>query len=611
MTLYSRLQAGIARCHSPVCYKTRQLIVIFPRCVPVAGRGTVVEILEHITDIMSEKFQIENVNQKEWAVLSPRRFNGLYVLASHMLCLMAFACLRFQLVAQPLSLWSPITNLTSMTKLDDGRYIGIGGVGVFRSSNQGRDWTRLNYPSNGRNGQGVGFAVVAGGGLLFVSSIDDGIWLSRDGGDSWAPTGPVRGSFGTGSPSIAFNGSDFIAGYGGWPRGVYRWDGSAWLQKLSNGKDGNSVIALPNGRFLVGMFDGGGTYSSDDGGNSWVLRSDASLYLCQADGVIYGFDSESQVRRSLDTGNTWSLWGKPTNAYPQFNGGLTASRNNQLLVGSYGSGLWSTTDGTVWLRLSTNSAHANPVVIDTKLFVCSAEGLFVLNEPTFPRVATAVPQIINGFIVGIEIADGGSGYTNAPNITFIDPSGSGASAQAFISNGIVRNISILSPGHAYSPETRILIDEPPFPPVQAKGLATWMNGSVISVTLTDGGHGYGDAPPPVYFLGGGGSGATGFASVSNGIVTGITMTHGGGGYTAAPKVLIAAPPGYPSLSVAISQVRVAMTLPVGYNYQLQATTDMGKFWSNIGSPFLATNSPVTEILDVTLDQQLFRVVQTP
>jgi hypothetical protein len=570
----------------------------------------VLRTLESITHIMSEKYQNKNFNQEERAVLPPRRFNGLYALTSHMLWLMAVACLRFQLVAQPLSLWSPITNLTSMVKLDDGRYIGIGGVGVYRSSNQGRDWTRLNYPSTGRNGQGIGFAAVAGGGMLFVSSIDDGIWLSRDGGDSWLATGPVQGSFGTGSPSIAYNGTDFVAGYGGWPRGVYRWNGSAWQQKLFNGKDGDSVIALPNGRFLVGMFDGGGTYSSDDGGTSWVLRSDATSYLCQSGGVIYGFDSESQVRRSLDNGNTWSLWGKPTNAYPQFNGGLTVFRNNELFVGSYGSGLWSTTDGTFWSRLSTNSAYANPVVIDSKLFVCTAEGLFVLNESTFPRVATAIPKIVNGFIVGVDITDGGFGYTNPPSITFIDRTGSGAFAQAFISNGIVRDISILSTGHAYSAEARIVLDAPPFPPIQAKGLATWMNGIVTGVTMTDGGHGYGDTPPPVYFLGGGGSGAAGFASVSNGIVTGITVTRGGAGYIAAPKVLIAAPPGYPSVSVAISQVQVAMTLPVGYNYQLQTTTDLGKIWLNIGTPFLATNSPVTQILDVAQDHQLFRVVQT-
>jgi hypothetical protein len=224
---------------------------------------------------------------------------------------------------------------------------------------------------------------------------------------------------------------------------------------------------------------------------------------------------------------------------------------------------------------------------------------------------TALPQIVNGFVVGAEITDGGAGYTNSPKVTIIDSAGSGATASASIKNGIVTGITILTTGHFYDSSTMIVIDPPPFPPTQAKATAVLTNGFVIGVTITDGGHDYGDVPPPVHFLGGGGSGATGVASVSNGIVTGITITSPGAGYTNAPNVLIAVPPGFPTLALAVSQVKVTMNLPVGYNYQVQTTTELGGSWSNVGASFLATESPVLQTFDVTGSNQLFRVIGVP
>jgi hypothetical protein len=78
-------------------------------------------------------------------------------------------------------------------------------------------------------------------------------------------------------------------------------------------------------------------------------------------------------------------------------------------------------------------------------------------------------------------------------------------------------------------------------PTQATGLANVSAGSVFGVTLTNGGGGYGAAPPSVTFSGGGGSGAIGYAVLSNGVVTQIVMSVTGTGYTSAPTVIIAPP----------------------------------------------------------------------
>lgn len=75
----------------------------------------------------------------------------------------------------------------------------------------------------------------------------------------------------------------------------------------------------------------------------------------------------------------------------------------------------------------------------------------------------------------------------------------------------------------------------------AVAVATVVSGSVNSITVTDGGAGYG-APPAVALVGGGGSGASVVALVNNGTVSAIILLAQGSGYTSAPVVAIDPPP---------------------------------------------------------------------
>lgn len=55
-----------------------------------------------------------------------------------------------------------------------------------------------------------------------------------------------------------------------------------------------------------------------------------------------------------------------------------------------------------------------------------------------------------GFIVtSLTIVDGGSGYVTAPIVNIVQNSGSGATARAFITNGIVNRVILLTPGSGY------------------------------------------------------------------------------------------------------------------------------------------------------------------
>ncbi|MCH1497527.1 MAG: hypothetical protein L7U83_00530 [Akkermansiaceae bacterium] len=76
-------------------------------------------------------------------------------------------------------------------------------------------------------------------------------------------------------------------------------------------------------------------------------------------------------------------------------------------------------------------------------------------------VATATATVVNGFVIGVTVGNGGSGYTNPPLVT-ISGNGTGATASAVVSNGVVTAINIENTGSGYTSAT-ISIATPPAP----------------------------------------------------------------------------------------------------------------------------------------------------
>jgi hypothetical protein len=224
-------------------------------------------------------------------------------------------------------------------------------------------------------------------------------------------------------------------------------------------------------------------------------------------------------------------------------------------------------------------------------------------------VAKGTVQVVNGFVVGATVADGGSGYTNAPVVTISGGGGTGATARATVVNGIVTAITIQNPGSGYSSVPTLTIAPPPFPPRKATAVAQIVNGFVVGSNVTDGGFGY-QAPPAVVLIGGGGSGAKAVATVVNGVVTAVSMTNPGNGYTSAPIVRIASPPFSPSLSVEVSQVKVTLKVVLGRKYQIESTSDMAN-WSPTGPSFVAEDEELIQEFPVDTVGRFFRINQVP
>ncbi|MDE3066311.1 MAG: tail fiber domain-containing protein [Verrucomicrobiota bacterium] len=75
--------------------------------------------------------------------------------------------------------------------------------------------------------------------------------------------------------------------------------------------------------------------------------------------------------------------------------------------------------------------------------------------------ATAVATNTSGFITGIGVVNGGSGYTTAPAVTISGGGGSDAGATATISRGAVSSITVTNAGSGYTSTPTVTIAPPP------------------------------------------------------------------------------------------------------------------------------------------------------
>ena len=146
-------------------------------------------------------------------------------------------------------------------------------------------------------------------------------------------------------------------------------------------------------------------------------------------------------------------------------------------------------------------------------------------------------------------------------------------------------------------------------PHRATAIAVLDSGGVGGATLTDAGCGYTN-PPTVLIQGGGGSGATATAVVSSGQVSAITITSAGSSYTNSPRIVIASPPFEPTVSIAVSKVKVSQHVMLGRNYVLEASTDLVN-WTATGPEFTADSETFVNEFDVDMTGRFFRIRQVP
>ena len=85
----------------------------------------------------------------------------------------------------------------------------------------------------------------------------------------------------------------------------------------------------------------------------------------------------------------------------------------------------------------------------------------IVPESERPRRAIATANVINGFLVSADLVDGGLGYVQAPIVTVVDATGTGALAAATIENGVVTSVQFVKAGIGYSDKALIQFQSPP------------------------------------------------------------------------------------------------------------------------------------------------------
>ena len=146
-------------------------------------------------------------------------------------------------------------------------------------------------------------------------------------------------------------------------------------------------------------------------------------------------------------------------------------------------------------------------------------------------------------------------------------------------------------------------------PHWAQAVATLAGGGVVGATMVDYGCGYANSPS-VRILGGGGSGATAIANMTDGIVTDVVITSAGTGYTNAPQVLIESPPFVPTVSIAVSKVKVTQQVRVNHRYLLETSSDLVN-WTRTGPAFTAESESIVDQFNVKSVGQFFRLREVP
>lgn len=220
-------------------------------------------------------------------------------------------------------------------------YIGVWGDGIYRSYNNGQNWTQINQ---GLTNKFITAIERDSSGRLFASSYGGGVYLSTNNGQSWSQINSGLPTLKVKALTIKNPSTIFIAveGYG-----VYRStnQGTSW-QSVSKGiwnLDINCLVIADDGSVIAGTNGNGIYFSNNDGGN-WrrsgfandlrVITSFAKTGI----GEILCGTYQGGVYSSVDNGISWSVF-KRNDTLKNVTA-VTFANNEEPIAGTDKIGIW-------------------------------------------------------------------------------------------------------------------------------------------------------------------------------------------------------------------------------------------------------------------------------
>jgi photosystem II stability/assembly factor-like uncharacterized protein len=249
--------------------------------------------------------------------------------------------------------------------------------GVFRSGDNGENWTRLKIGMPAVNAS----LLVASGADIYAGTWGNGVYRSTDNGEHWISDTTVlrKGAI----DFIVIYGSDIITGTVS--NGVYRSTdrGASWREMNAglSSDDRISRVAVGGG-YLVGCTWGGRLYRYCDIAGTWSRIDSIRLHgRIGASVVVNGSDIvvgwEKGVARSTDNGTSWSM----------INAGLATTDSHPFAVGGrlFNATLYDArfylldTIDMTWRAASTgmnNTRVGTMTAIGDMLFACTSDGIY-------------------------------------------------------------------------------------------------------------------------------------------------------------------------------------------------------------------------------------------
>ena len=127
---------------------------------------------------------------------------------------------------------------------------------------------------------------------------------------------------------------------------------------------------------------------------------------------------------------------------------------------------------SAWAVANSNSVtipYSGRIAVNNTNFTGTGQFKFAIVDDgsvvTSPiRRATATATLNSAKrVIGYTVTDGGLGYTTNPAVTVSGGSGSGATAEATVSNGVVVAVDPVAIGNNYLSVPSVTIDNPPTP----------------------------------------------------------------------------------------------------------------------------------------------------
>ncbi len=274
-------------------------------------------------------------------------------------------------------------SVTSFASIDTLLFAGTSGVrswgqGIFRSSDSGNHWIRIDLADSGNI-----WSLVAIGNKLFAAT-DSGVRFSTDFGISW---NGLNNGLPSGVGVLAALGNTLIAGTDGGIYIISTDTGSHWTAPLGGVSQIRIYTLAVSGDTLFAGTNGNGFFLSTDTGRSWSsanagLTPVTPSVLLGSGSTLYAYGGS--LFRSTDSGMDWhttsslvttssyltSLAEQGTNLYASSQAGVFVSTDSGITSIQVNNGL--SNDDVVCLAVEGSNLFAGTV--DSGIFVTTDSG---------------------------------------------------------------------------------------------------------------------------------------------------------------------------------------------------------------------------------------------